>query len=300
MIDIFRRVFKSQKLSPSLPPDLSLSSILDKTLAGFLARDMDLESQTDIKEADLRFYHSIFQSSERNKYLELTEKLLEWIRKGEDIEGKINDLSLSIDTKNLMLVVLNKYRKELEELLNPAKKTSFNDDSSFKDPHYQKWKIYRDVIYACTNKQFLLVSRKEVDSYKTGELICEGKIQDRYDIPKCRDMVQRSLEQLNICKHSITNWLLAVSEAITNTIKHASDGKLEVYKNTDDSISVIVEDNGPGFDLDDLPNTTLLAGYSTKQSLGQGFILMRKMTERLLLYTSPKGSSIILIFRCDQ
>ncbi|ERN54642.1 ATP-binding protein [Alkalihalophilus marmarensis] len=93
------------------------------------------------------------------------------------------------------------------------------------------------------------------------------------------------------------NWLLVISEGITNIIKHAEEGRVTLYRCIErEELYAVIEDKGPGFPLDRLPNMTLFAGYSSKESLGQGFTLMTKMTKRVLLYTSPIGSTIILTF----
>ncbi|WP_419879142.1 ATP-binding protein [Brevibacillus centrosporus] len=52
--------------------------------------------------------------------------------------------------------------------------------------------------------------------------------------------------------------LLVISEAITNILKHAQEGKMSIVS-TDSMIHVVVEDNGPGFPLELLPNTKLLS-----------------------------------------
>ena len=61
-------------------------------------------------------------------------------------------------------------------------------------------------------------------------------------------------------------------------------------------MNIIIEDTGSGFPLKTLPYTTLMAGYSTKKSLGQGFTLMMKLATQVLLKTSSSGSTIVLIF----
>jgi anti-sigma regulatory factor (Ser/Thr protein kinase) len=93
------------------------------------------------------------------------------------------------------------------------------------------------------------------------------------------------------------SWILVLSEAITNTIKHAELGKMTLVESVEEEeIRFVIEDNGPGFPLKDLPKNTLLAGCSTKKSMGQGFTLMMKIAKQVILYTSPRGSTIILTF----
>nr|WP_275695532.1 ATP-binding protein [Fredinandcohnia sp. SECRCQ15] len=161
----------------------------------------------------------------------------------------------------------------------------------------EKWEVYRDVVFAATQGRLLLISEDEVNRYKEGNILCERTIKDRSDIPTCRNIVKSCLENREISNSQIMSWLLALSEAITNTIKHAEEGKMTLIEDLEkNEIRFVIDDNGPGFQLDELPRATLLAGYSTKKSMGQGFTLMMKMAKQLLLYSSPKGSILILVF----
>jgi anti-sigma regulatory factor (Ser/Thr protein kinase) len=155
--------------------------------------------------------------------------------------------------------------------------------------------VYRDVIYAATQKKFLLIRAGDVDAYKRGNVICEAGIKERSDIPKAREAAKLSLLDNGVPAAAVMAHLLVISEAVTNILKHAKDGKLTIVK-TATSLHVLAEDTGSGFPLKLLPYTTLMAGYSTKKSLGQGFTLMMKMADQVLLSTSSSGSAVILVF----
>jgi len=163
------------------------------------------------------------------------------------------------------------------------------------------WQVYRDVIYAVTQSKFRLIRQNEVDLYKQGKLLCEASIKERSDIPKARDLAKQQLLDCGVSQKAIMGQLLVISEAITNILKHAEEGKMTIVQGETENINVLVQDKGPGFPLKLLPNTVLMAGYSTKQSLGQGFTLMMKMADQVLLMTIPgEGSTIILVFKCKK
>jgi anti-sigma regulatory factor (Ser/Thr protein kinase) len=192
-----------------------------------------------------------------------------------------------------MLKAYDMHKQDLFASANMKERTI----TEVKEEEVTKWTVYRDVIFAATQGKFLLITEEEVRNYRVGNILCEGIIKERSDIPACRNKAKDSLEHKVTNKAKIMSWLLVLSEAITNTIKHAEEGTMTILEDEEASeIRFIIEDKGPGFPLKDLPKTTLLAGYSTKRSMGQGFTLMMKMTKQVVLYTSPIGSTLILLF----
>ncbi|ASS91078.1 ATP-binding protein [Aeribacillus pallidus] len=61
-----------------------------------------------------------------------------------------------------------------------------------------------------------------------------------------------------------------------------------------DWLKVIVEDKGNSIKLSELPKSILLEGYSSKRSFGHGFSIMLKMMDKISIYTSTEGTTIIL------
>ncbi|WP_108671430.1 HD domain-containing phosphohydrolase [Peribacillus acanthi] len=154
-------------------------------------------------------------------------------------------------------------------------------------------RIYRDVIHSVTQGKLLLLEKDELDKYYSEEKIQEVSVQEKEDVSLCRKTVERLLEGCLIEDKKRYNILLSVSEAVTNVLKHATEGKMKVYLN-DGWIKVIVEDKGSGIKLSELPRSTLLEGYSTKMSMGHGFGLMLKLLDKIALYTSKEGTTVIL------
>lgn len=284
---------------PSLPFDLSYPDLIYKTNRGFLARKIGQYAGLDTRKWDSLLYKSLTQTSfndlnensEVDLILYLSSLMLEFKKEQEDIVEQVKSLDINVNLQNAMLKA---YEIHKSDLFLPTSTTQKHEKIEGKEQ--SEWKIYQDVIFAATQGQFLLIMEDEVETYKAGNVFCEGTIQHRSDIPICRNAAKECFEQMGLNKSKMMSWLLVLSEAITNTIKHAEEGKMTLVENIQNNeICFVIEDKGPGFPLEELPKRTLLAGYSTKKSLGQGFTLMMKIARKILLCTTPKGSTLILI-----
>ncbi|MBF7084014.1 HD domain-containing protein [Desulfallas sp. Bu1-1] len=153
--------------------------------------------------------------------------------------------------------------------------------------------LYREVIYSVTQGKLLLVEQKEIELLKTGVHISSHPILAKTDVANCRRQVQEVLESRPLPPKVRYNILLGTSEAVTNVLKHATEGQMSLYM-VGDLLRIFVSDNGSGIDLSELPRTTLMAGYSTKHSVGWGFSLLLKTMDRIVLSTGPRGTTIVL------
>jgi anti-sigma regulatory factor (Ser/Thr protein kinase) len=301
----FRRADKEAACFPLFRiPDLSLSELLYRTKRGFLARKLAQYIGISSRDADRLFYDSLRTKTfkdgsgdEAEYVLYLSELLLEWGNSGNDIVPKINALNENTTIVNAMLKAYDIHKDELfGGLAHPDRRKTF--EAGIDD---EKWEIYRDVIYTATQRKFLLIKEADIEPFREGQILCKAEIHTRSDIPKCRDLVKKAFEVMGISKSVAMSWLLAVSEAVTNVIKHAETGEMALIKDElGGELRLIVKDKGPGFALKELPKATLLSGYSTKKSLGQGFTLMMKIAKKILLCTSPRGSTLILIFQLGE
>lgn len=234
--------------------------------------------------------HDRGSDSEQDYLIYLATCLFLWLEDGVDIHLKLRDLNLGPKYYDSLLTVYEEIQGDVYLFRSQSRSRTRSEGSMD-----AVWQVYRDVIYAATQQKFLLIESGEVGCYMQGSVLCQAAIKERSDIPKARDRAKQSLLDAGLPLSKVMNQILLVSEAITNVLKHAEEGLLTVVK-TPSAVHVCVEDSGPGFELKMLPYATLLAGYSTKNSLGQGFTLMMKMADQMLLCTSPKGSTIILIF----
>ncbi|MDQ0352527.1 anti-sigma regulatory factor (Ser/Thr protein kinase) [Alkalibacillus filiformis] len=215
------------------------------------------------------------------KYLiKLAETGVKWIKQGEDIEERISELqSIPQEHKELFIQLL----KEVEgsSSISPEPKSEDN------------WEVYKDVIYSATNGSLVLINKSQVGHLKKGKLLCEVSITSKEDLPKARSLAKQVFENEGYKVSEMMTHSLLISEAVTNVLKHALHGRLLIYK---DGVQLrfVVEDEGPGFPLKQLPKMVLMSGYSTKRSLGQGFTLMMKLADRIFLETSSTGSTVII------
>jgi anti-sigma regulatory factor (Ser/Thr protein kinase) len=296
---------ENQPKTPSPLHELSYSDLSFMNKRGFLA--MKICQYLQYNEEDYLFFKSFTnhtfevyneETQQKEFILYLSELMLKWSQQNLDIQQQVKKTELRHDIQNAMLKAYEMYKLEL--FTTPVDKDT-NVSHNEANPDDIKWSVYRDVISAATQGQFLLISKEEVTEYKSGHVFCEGMIKDRSDIPLCRNHAKDSIENLGFNKTKIMSWLLVLSEAITNTIKHGEGGKMTLIEDVEKhEVRFVIEDKGPGFSLENLPKQTLQAGYSTKRSMGQGFTLMMKMTKQVLLYTSSKGSTIILIFDSSE
>ncbi|WP_413359235.1 ATP-binding protein [Robertmurraya sp. 2P01SA] len=283
--------------------NVSFSKLMQQTKRGFLAQKIGEYLGMDTKESEMLYdWSTKIKASSFSNYqnqmefiLYLSEQMLDWNNQQEDITEKVKSLDIDINIQNAMLKAYEIHKQELfSAASSPTCKPKIDSDSHLEQ---DRWTIYREVMFAATQGQFLLINEEEMNHYRVGNILCEGTIKKSSDIPLCRNLVQELLEKIGLPKSKVMSSLLVLSEAMTNTIKHAEEGKMTlIVDQQKNEMCFVIEDRGPGFSLKDLPKKVLLEGYSTKRSMGQGFTIMRKMAKQILLCTTPRGSTIILIF----
>ncbi|WP_188206545.1 ATP-binding protein [Alkalibacillus aidingensis] len=270
-----------------------LFELLHKALVGFLAKEMGEEMNLSTDASHVLFYTAISSTEQFSKndglFFHYTFKLLEWCENEQDISQEIDQLDASEQMKRAITNVYQKHQQDIERLINLSKP---------KAPaiSQKEWEIYRDAMYASSQEKFLLIDRYKLDENYNGSILTGHTILERHDIPICRQKMMNTFEQLGVSTTKLKSWLLVVSEAVTNVIKHAHSGSMMVIKE-EQEVRVIIKDNGNGFPIRDLPNLVLLSGYSSKQSLGQGFTLMLKIVDQIRLYTDLNGSSMVLVMK---
>ncbi|WML49529.1 ATP-binding protein [Neobacillus sp. PS3-34] len=224
-----------------------------KIRRGFLAREISQYLGLTITEGDTLFYQSLTQlsfihSNDENQIefvLHLSELMLKWNEQQLDIVNQINSLNIKNNLQNSMLKAYHTYEKELF-LRQPQSLKKDNQDPFQQEQ--SKWEVYRDVMFAATQGRFLLISEIEASKYKVGNVFCEGIIKERSDIPACRNLARECLELKGFNKTKVMSWLLVLSEAITNTIKHAEEGKMTLVESEQNSeIRFVIEDRGRDF-----------------------------------------------------
>ncbi|WP_018248902.1 ATP-binding protein [Orenia marismortui] len=157
--------------------------------------------------------------------------------------------------------------------------------------------IYRDVIEAATNGKFKLIFKEDELSklLEKGSRLFSADIKKAEDIKIIRDIFKAEIEEFNFGNKEELHLTLALSEAMTNGLKHGGAAKLLVnqYQN---KLRIIVSDQGTGIDFKELPKATLMKNYSGSEnfSLGQGFSVMFMASDCLFLKTDKRGTIVIL------
>jgi len=105
-----------------------------------------------------------------------------------------------------------------------------------------------------------------------------------------------ALEQCSVPPERMSQVLVAVSEAVTNSVLHAYEGdeagaiRLRAWT-LDEALAVLIEDEGRGFD----PRNAL---RGTRTGLGLGLSLMLTLATELRVQSQPGlGAAVFLIFR---
>lgn len=144
--------------------------------------------------------------------------------------------------------------------------------------------------------------------------VTEGRLQlcfNASDLPKphgeslfATPLTAATLKELRVAIRQIANTLefssershdlvIAAHEAAMNAVVHANGGTTTVYT-FDSVIQVWVTDAGKGIAVEHLPKATLERGYSSVGTLGQGFWLILKTADRVWLWTSPSGTTVVI------
>lgn len=234
------------------------------------------------------------QDNQEDYLFFLANSLVTWIEKDEDVYFNIKMMELASNYHKHLLEVYELVKSYDNIYFN--KKNPIIQDISEED---KEWEIYRDVLHAASSRKFLMVKDQELEQYRNDELLLDEPVETKEDIPLVRNKAKAKLQEIEVPSSKIASYVLLISEAITNMIKHANGGRLKITK-SEKSIHFLIEDRGSGFPLKILPYTVLMSGYSTKKSLGQGFTLMLKLSSRVLLKTSSTGSTIVLILEEEE
>lgn len=122
---------------------------------------------------------------------------------------------------------------------------------------------------------------------------------DRDEIDRTASMILGRLESLGYSKASEFAIKLAFEEAITNAFKHGHRSlehgqTVEVdYELDSEAVTIAIEDHGPGFTVDDVPDPTLDENLTIPS--GRGLMLIRSyMTE---VRHNEAGNRIVMVYR---
>lgn len=155
---------------------------------------------------------------------------------------------------------------------------------------------YVDVLASVTGGKLILMWPDDVPDHLGEVVMSDWPINSPRELGEAR---ARLAPILAVLPGNSDEALLAANEGITNTLKHAGGGLYGVRR-TAGMLQVVITDNGPGIDFQTLPRATLIAGYSTKTSLGLGFTIMFDAAERVLLATQHGLTTVVLEFPLEN
>lgn len=153
---------------------------------------------------------------------------------------------------------------------------------------------YTQVIAAVTGGKLVLLGPDEIAAELGNEVWSAGGSDSAESLSDARHRLGDILATrfADICDADAL--LLAAGEAMTNALKHGGAVTCLRLLEKDGLLQVEVDDGGPGIDFANLPNATLVSGFSSTTSLGMGFTLMLAECDRMLLATSPSGTRVVL------
>ncbi len=105
-------------------------------------------------------------------------------------------------------------------------------------------------------------------------------------------------EQNSVNEDYYGNILIAITEAVNNAIHHGNksnpDKKVNVsYSSTPEKLLFTIQDEGPGFDYENLPDPT--DPQNIEKPHGRGVFLMRNLSDEIEF--SDGGSTVIMKFK---
>ncbi len=155
-----------------------------------------------------------------------------------------------------------------------------------------KREFYRETILSVTDGKLDICEPSEVNAYiaRARLKVDVGRAED---VSKARHEVAGFCRELGLTGERLDAFITGAGEAITNAVKHALKGRVYAGR-IQDSVWVGVADRGPGISSLILPKATLLRGFSTKPSLGLGYTIMLGVSDRVLLKTGQRGTTVVL------
>ena len=157
----------------------------------------------------------------------------------------------------------------------------------------QKRSFYRETILSVTGGTLDICDEEDVKPYiERAAFAC--RVEDASQVSPARRSAEDYLVAQGLTGERLEQFMVGVGEAITNAIKHGVHGV--VRAGSDDALVwVAISDSGPGIESLILPRAVLLRGFSTKPSLGLGYSIMLDVSDRILLTTGDKGTTVVLI-----
>jgi PAS domain S-box-containing protein len=166
-------------------------------------------------------------------------------------------------------------------------------EQAIRNVESQKQQFFHDTILSVTGGKFDICDKCTVEKFKS-EAIMKKTFLSIADIHHGRQDIVEFCSARGLNGERLKAFIIGVGEAANNALKHGKEGT--VYAGvTDNSVWIGISDKGKGIESIILPQAVLMRGFSTKPSLGLGYSIMLDVSDQIYLYTSSKGTTIILI-----
>ncbi len=152
---------------------------------------------------------------------------------------------------------------------------------------------YVDVLDAVTGGKFVLLTEDDLEAELGDPLLDEQRVHSPAELREARRTMAASVSRRFPGWTGQRELLTPFCEALNNALKHGSDATYRLFA-SGDVLQLAVTDSGPGIDFRTLPRATLVSGYSTVASLGMGFTIMLRLSDRMLLTTRPGRTVVVL------
>ncbi|MEW6652080.1 MAG: ATP-binding protein [Bacteroidota bacterium] len=116
-------------------------------------------------------------------------------------------------------------------------------------------------------------------------------------LPELQEYVIQIAKEVNLDSTKINNLALSFSEAISNCMKHGnlfdkSKTITIVVTVTDSNLTILLKDEGKGFDINSVPDPT--KPENILKDSGRGIHIMKNFVDGLRYNFTPQGTEIIL------
>lgn len=155
-----------------------------------------------------------------------------------------------------------------------------------------KRRFYRETILAVTGGKFEIADPDEAGDWIENPTLSMRVIASQ-EMADARHAVTRYCQEAGMDENLLREFELAIGEALGNAVKHVGEGWMYVGRHAD-SVWVAVVDHGKGIDTFIIPKVALLAGFTTKASMGLGYTLILRVCDHLKLATGPDGTTVVM------
>lgn len=196
-------------------------------------------------------------------------------------------------TTAVLFFVIYRFLKRLQD--SEARFLAAQDELRQKDLAVRQG--YVDVLDAVTGGKLVLITEDELDSAVGEVMMRPHALTDAHALSDARRTIFDCLVGIPLDDRDAV--MLAVSEALTNAIKHGRRGEYAIHR-SGNCLQFVVRDFGPGIDFRQLPKATLVQGFSTTSTMGMGFTIMLEVADRVLLTTDAHGTVVVLEVEIPQ